>query len=183
MSALPNDISTLNDEALLCFATDHPQVFEVLVDRYHGLFYRIAHNVLHSKEETEDVLQEAFVKIYRAAHQLRKDPDSSFKKWASAIVFRTALTKWRKLKKSWGTKEYLDTMAYDSDQGSFTRNIDTNLMVKEAVAALPPDLREVIELHYLQDLSYEDISSKKGLTIGSIKMRLFRARNLLKNYL
>jgi RNA polymerase sigma-70 factor (ECF subfamily) len=183
MKELPTDISSLSDESLLCFATDHPQVFELLVDRYHGLFYRIAHNVLHSKEDAEDTVQEAFVKIYRAAHQLRKDKDSSFKKWASAIVFRTALTKWRKLKKTWGTQEYLDTYAYDSDQGSFTGNLDTKIMVKEAVAALPPDLREMIELHYLKDLSYEDISSRKGLTIGTIKMRLFRARNVLKNYL
>lgn len=183
MEPLPQDILSLSDESLLSFATDHPQVFEVLVDRYHGLFFRIAHNVLHSREDAEDTVQEAFVKIYRAAHQLRKDQNSTFKKWASAIVFRTALTKWRKNKKTWGTQEYLDNYAYDSDQASFTRNLDTRIMVQEAVAALPPDLRDVVELHYLQDLSYEDISSRKGLTIGAIKMRLFRARNALKQYL
>lgn len=180
----PRDFTNLSDESVLRLATDHPSVFEVLVDRYQGLFYRIAHKVLHSKEDAEDVVQEAFIKMYRAAHQLRNDPESSFKKWASAIVFRVALTKWRKNKKTWGTQEYLDVLDYAAEGNEEpTSRLDAKIAVQDAVAKLPPDLREIIELHYLRDLPYEEISYQKGLTIGSIKMRLFRARNLLKQYL
>ena len=184
MKDFPKDIANLSDESVLRLSTDHPSVFEVLVDRYQGLFYRIAHNVLHSKEDAEDVVQEAFVKMYRAAHQLRNDQNSSFKKWASAIVFRVALTKWRKNKKTWGTQEYFDILDYAAEGNENpTDRLDAKIAVQEAIAKLPHDLREMIELHYLRDLPYEEIAQQKGLTIGSIKMRLFRARNLLKHYL
>lgn len=184
MQNFSNDLTNLSDESVLRLATDHPSVFEVLVDRYQGLFYHIAHKVLHSKEDAEDVVQEAFIKMYRAAHQLRNDPESSFKKWASAIVFRVALTKWRKNKKTWGTGEYFDILDYAAEGNEDpTGRLDTKIAVQDAVAKLPPDLREMIELHYLRDLPYEEIAHQKGLTIGSIKMRLFRARNLLKHYL
>lgn len=184
MQNFPQDLTNLSDESVLRLSTDHPSVFEVLVDRYQTFFYHIAHKVLHSKEDAEDVVQEAFIKMYRAAHQLRNDPESSFKKWASAIVFRAALTKWRKNKKTWGTQEYFDILDYAAEGNEDpTGRLNTKIAVQQAVAKLPPDLREIIELHYLSDLPYEKIAYQKGLTIGSIKMRLFRARNLLKNYL
>lgn len=178
------DSTNLSDESILRLSLDHPRMFEVLVDRYKDLFYRIAQHVIHSKEDAEDIVQDAFIKIYRSAHQLRNDPESSFKKWASAIVFRTALTKWRKNKKIWGTQEYLDVMDYATEgNDDFTSRLHTKIIVREALSKLPPDLREMIDLHYLRDLPYEAIALKKGLTIGAIKMRLFRARNLLKKNL
>lgn len=184
MNDFSRDVTNLSDESLLRLSTDHPRIFEVLVDRYQSVFHRIAYHVLHSKEDAEDTVQEAFIKMYRAAHQFRNDPESSFKKWASAIVFRAALTKWRKNKKAWGTQEYTDVLDYAAHGNENpTYRLDTKIAVQGAVAKLPPDLQEMIELHYLRDLPYEEIARQKGLTIGSIKMRLFRARNLLKNYL
>ena len=169
------------DELLLAACQEYPDLFAVLVERYQKPFLRLAARVLNSKEEAEDIVQESFLKIYRHADQLRSSPDSKFKSWAYKIVFNTAFTHYRKAKKRWGETEYLDTLLYDVLKGKdIEAEITSGILVKETFEKMPTDAKELLELHYLKELSYEEISRQKNMTIPALKMRLFRARDLFR---
>lgn len=184
-SLMEGGVEALNqakDEALLAASQEYPDLFSILVDRYQAAFLRFAGRILNSKEEAEDVVQEAFLKIYRHADQLQEGPNSKFKSWAYKIVFNTALTRYRSLKKRMGQVTYLDTFLYETlGSKDFQEDLDAEIFVKEILAKMPNDFRELLELHYLQGLSYDQISEKKNITIPALKMRLFRARELFRN--
>ncbi len=169
------------DEAVLVAAQQYPDLFSILVDRYQKPFLRLAERILMSKEEAEDAVQEAFIKIYRFSGQLRQAKDSKFKSWAYKIVFNTALTHYRKAKKRLGNTEYLDSFLYETlKDDDIEGEINSKILVKEILEKMPIELREVLELHYLTDLSYAEISAKKNITIPALKMKLFRARELFR---
>src|SRR3989338_7067466 len=175
-------LNQAKDEALLAASVEYPDLFSILVDRYQAAFLRFAGRILNSKEEADDVVQEAFLKIYRHADQLQEGPNSKFKSWAYKIVFNTALTRYRNLKKRMGQVTYLDTFLYETlGSKDFQDNLDAEIFVKEILAKMPNDFRELLELHYLEGLSYDQISEKKNITIPALKMRLFRARELFRN--
>ncbi|MBI2609577.1 RNA polymerase sigma factor [Candidatus Giovannonibacteria bacterium] len=172
------------DEAILVAAKQFPDLFEILVERYQKPFLRMAGRILNSKEAAEDSVQEAFLKIYRFSDQLRQDNDSKFKSWAYRIVFNTALTHYRKTKRHAGETEYLDTMFYDVlKDKDIAGEMNSNILVKEILEKMPRDLRELLEMHYLKELSYAEISREKNITIPALKMRLFRARELFRKLL
>ncbi|MDP3785428.1 MAG: RNA polymerase sigma factor [bacterium] len=170
-----------SDEVLLVASSQYPDLFSILVTRYQKPFLRLAERVLHSKEEAEDIVQEAFIKIYRHADQLRQTEDSKFKSWAYKIVFNTAFTHYRKAKRRFGETEYLDTFLYEALCGKDVEaEISSRILVKEVLEKMPAEMRELLELHYLKELSYEEISHQKNITVPALKMRLFRARDLFR---
>ena len=172
------------DEAVLVAAQEYPDLFGILVDRYQKPFLRLAERILNSKEEAEDSVQEALLKIYRFSGQLRKDKDSKFKSWAYKIVFNTALTYYRKAKKRQGDTEYLDAFLYETlKDDNIEEDINSKILVREVMEKMPIELREVLELHYLKDLSYDQISARKNITIPALKMKLYRAREVFRKLL
>ena len=174
-------LETARDEVVLAASKEYPDLFGVLVERYSRPFLRLAQRILNSKEEAEDTVQEAFLKIYRFSDQLRREEGSSFKSWAYRIVFNTALTHYKKSKRRFGQTEYLDTFLYDTLAGKDVESeINSMILVKEILDKMPAEPRELLELHYLKELSYAEISEKKNLTIPALKMKLFRARELFR---
>lgn len=172
------------DEAVLLAAQDYPDMFSILVDRYQRPFLRLAGRILISKEEAEDAVQESFLKIYRFSGQLRQEQNSKFKSWAYKIVFNTALTHYRKAKKRLGDTEYLDAFLYETlKDEDIEAEINSKILVKEVLEKMPLELREVLELHYLKDLSYAEISARKNITVPALKMKLFRAREIFRRLL
>lgn len=180
----PSEYLESKDELLLTASQESPDLFAILVERYQKPFLRLAFRVLNSREEAEDVVQEAFLKIYRHAEQLRQTPDSKFKSWAYKIVFNTAFTHYRKAKRRFGETEYLDTFLYEVLRGKDVEaEINSKILVKETLEKMPGESRELLELHYLKELSYDEISRRKKMTIPALKMRLFRARDLFRKFL
>ena len=77
---------------------------------------------------------------------------------------------------------YLDTFLYETlGSKEFQENLDAEIMVKEILAKMPEDFRELLEMHYLKGLSYEQISKEKQITVPALKMRLFRAREVFRD--
>jgi RNA polymerase sigma-70 factor (ECF subfamily) len=171
-----------SDEIVLAASQEYPDLFELLVERYQKPFLRLAERILHSKEESQDIVQEAFLKIYRFASKLRQGEDSKFKSWAYKIVFNTALTHYRSAKKRIGEVSYLDTFLYENlEPKDFQDEMDASILVKGILEKMPADFKELLELHYLEGLSYAQISERKNITIPALKMRLFRARELFRD--
>src|SRR3989344_334384 len=108
-------ISEMSDDIILRKSIDNPALFSIIVDRYQQAFVGKARNIVRSQEEAEDIAQETFTKIYLNAGKFEKLPGIEFKSWAWRILVNTALTHYRKLKKSFGDVGYLDEILVNGE--------------------------------------------------------------------
>src|SRR3989344_7314749 len=89
----------MKDEDILRASQNEPAIFEILVERYQEPLLRAALRVVRRREEAEDIVQEAFVKMYKNADKFEKLDGIEFKSWAYKIAINTAITHYRKLKR------------------------------------------------------------------------------------
>ncbi len=170
------------DEEILLASLEKPALFKILVDRYQSAFLRKAHGIIGREEDAEDIVQETFVKIYFNAAKFRKIEGIEFKSWAYKILVNTAITKYRKVKKE-GTVEFLDPLLYEdkpAESSDLALSLDNKMAVASLISNLPETLKRLVSLYYLEDKSYKDIAASEGMTIPALKMKLFRAKKLLK---
>lgn len=171
------------DEVLLTSSLEDPRLFEALVLRYQNAFLRAAQRVVSRREDAEDIVQEAFLKIYRYAGRFEKREDIEFKSWAYKIVLNTAFTHYQRLKRR-GAKELGDgeeVLIHIADAGKgIQEELELKHVVERALQDLPSDLSRILHKHYLEDKAYETIAAEEGSTIAAVKMKLYRARAAVK---
>ncbi len=177
------DPSDLKDEDILRAAQDEPALFEVLVERYRSPLLRAALRVVKGREEAEDIVQEAFVKIYKNAHQFQKLEGIEFKSWAYKVAINTAITHYRRLKRGEFLSEDPSVFEKPSEE-QFDQHLHERADVKSAIAdtltKVPEHLRSVLEAYYFEDKSYQTIAQEHDISIPTLKMRLFRAKRIFK---
>lgn len=174
----------MKDEEILVLSLEKPSFFEVLVDRYQDSFLRTAFKIVNHREEAEDVVQDAFTKIYLHAKSFRKMEEAGFKSWAYKIVINTALTHYKKLKKTQGFIEYNDTLLYEHlpDSNNLELEIDAKILIAKVISRMPKHLGDALRKYYLEDKSQKEIAGEEKVSLPTIKMRLFRARKLFKKF-
>ena len=159
-------------------APNHDQIFERLVDQYQESVLRTCFLYLCDKTLAEDATQETFLKVYRAMDSFRGE--SSEKTWVLKIAMHTCYdinhSGWFRIMNRRVTPEMLP------DQSS-TAVIDHDEELATAVMKLPRKLREVILLHYYQELNVNEIAVALGISHSSVSGRLKRGREKLKKLL
>jgi len=177
--------NNLKDEDILAASLEKPALFRILVARYQEAFIRKALGILRQQEEAEDIVQETFVKIYFNGKKFKKMEDVEFKSWAYKILVNTAISRYRKISKKWRMES---TDPLDLELAS-ERDFSTEDMVlaKEAksvtadlISHLPKPLARLVSLYYIEDKSYKEIAKQESVTIPALKMKLFRAKKLLR---
>jgi RNA polymerase sigma-70 factor (ECF subfamily) len=158
-----------------------PEAFGLLVDRYQDEFARYARFMSGSEEDAADIIQESLIRAYRSLHRCR-EPDN-FKGWLFSIVSnrcKTHLARQRRrteaLSQSAGP-EGGDLVSRGAERDEVRRKVE------EALGGLSPEQREAIVLKYIEDKSLQDISTMTGSSLPALKMRLLRARSLLRERL
>lgn len=183
------DVEKLSDEAILARSVSEPDFFVHLVRRYEEAFLRKVRKVLWSGEDAEDVVQEAFTKIYLNASRFKTVEGASFKSWGYTILMNTACTKYRKKKIEVSrtaeiTVEHYENLPDTVHKGSF--GLEMSDMVLSIFAKMPEHLARVLELHFLKQLPQQLIAEQEGVAVGTIKTRVHRAkaqfRELAENY-
>src|SRR3989344_3093502 len=96
------------DEEVLAASVAHPSLFALLVRKYEEPFLRKALSIVRAQEEAEDVVQEAFTKIYLNAAKFKKQEGASFSSWGYRILINTALTHYQKQKRDRTSHAELD---------------------------------------------------------------------------
>ena len=162
--------------------------FELLVSKYQRRLSRLLSRFVRDAAEVEDVAQEAFVKAYRALPSFRGD--SAFYTWLYRIGINTAKNYLVALGRRAPTVSEFDSDEAESfENGEQLRDINTPesvLMskqiaqtVNDAVDQLPEELRTAISLREIEGLSYEEIATIMNCPIGTVRSRIFRAREAI----
>jgi len=168
------------------------QAFGLLVAKYQRKLARLLSRLIRDPAEVEDVAQETFIKAYRALPSFRGD--SAFYTWLYRIGINTAknflVSQGRRAPT---TTDFDSEEAETFDDGDQLRDINTPerlLMTKQigetvnsAMDALPEDLRTAIVLREIEGLSYEEIAAIMECPIGTVRSRIFRAREAISEKL
>jgi RNA polymerase sigma-70 factor (ECF subfamily) len=162
--------------------------FDLLVAKYQRKLARLLSRFIRDPAEVEDVAQEAFIKAYRALPSFRGD--SAFYTWLYRIGINTAKNYLVALgRRAPTTTEFDSEEAENFEDGEHLRDINTpesmlmskqiGATVNEAMEALPEELRTAITLREIEGLSYEEIATMMNCPIGTVRSRIFRAREAI----
>ncbi len=160
---------------------------ESLVAHWHPRFARLAWRLTNQQEAASDVAQEAWIAIVRGLTKL--DDPARFRAWAYRIVTNKC-SDWtrkrivgRKVQRKLETESNLTGMESKEGSQEITETVDQVKCLRETLATLPDDQRAILSLHYLEDMGIREIASVLGVPKGTIKSRLFYARDRLKQAL
>jgi RNA polymerase sigma-70 factor (ECF subfamily) len=166
--------------------------FELLVTKYQRKLVRLLSRFIRDTSEVEDVAQEAFIKAYRALPNFRGD--SAFYTWLYRIGINTAKNYLVAMGRRAPTSTGMDAEeAEDLGESELLQDVNTpeNQMMSRQVAEtvnqtlekLPEELRTAITLREMEGLSYEEIASIMNCPIGTVRSRIFRAREAIAEQL
>jgi RNA polymerase sigma-70 factor (ECF subfamily) len=165
--------------------------FEQLVTRHTAMIFRVAMHILSSREDAEDIVQDAFLKVFQHLH--RFEERSRFSTWLTRITVNAALMKLRSLRRTTTI-----SMDQEADEGStladkvadwnpnpeqlYSRT-ELREILHRALASLPHSYRVVFLLRDVEGVSVADTAEMLELSIPNVKARLFRARLKLREQL
>jgi RNA polymerase sigma-70 factor, ECF subfamily len=185
-------LTSLPDEQLVArILAGHGQDFEELVRRHQGAIYNFLLRMVRDPDEAMDLSQEVFLKVFCSLE--RFDPRFRFTTWMYRIASNAAIDQIRK-RRPWAILS-LDAPAGE-DSGpprevagtcptpdQFLEARETKGHIEDALQSLPEEYREVLLLRHQGERRYDEIARITGLPIGTVKNRIFRAREMLKRSL
>ena len=146
--------------------------FEQLVRRYQGDVWRLAFHLVHDDGMADDVTQDAFVRAFRFLRRYRAE--AKFSTWLFTIARNCAMDELRRATRRRRTRHRAEVEA-----DALAADQSISIEVKEAVAALPLDLREPVVLIDMLGLPYREVARMLSVPEGTVKSRVHRARELL----
>ena len=163
------------------------KAFEMLVTRYQQKVANIISRYVRDRDEVLDVAQEVFIKVYKALPRFRGD--SAFYTWIYRIAINTSknhlVARSRRIQNSDVEPEEAERYAsalemqnFDTPEAEFARQ-EIEAAVTKAVDELPEDLRSAIVMREVDGLSYEEIAKAMDCPIGTVRSRIFRARDAI----
>lgn len=168
------------------------KAFEQLVLEHEKIVYNIIYRIMDNEEDTYDLSQETFIKAYTKINQFNEE--SKFSTWLYRIATNTSLDELRKRK---GKEIYsIDRPLSGEDSDILPEHIDKNANVEEeiidkeksnviecAFKELNENNKAILNLREIQGLSYDEIAKVLGVSLGTVKSRISRARQEMKNIL
>ena len=168
------------------------RAFELLVEKYQRKLARLLSRFIRDPAEVEDVTQEAFIKAYRALPAFRGD--SAFYTWLYRIGINTAKNYLMAMGRRAPTSTEVEAEEAEGfEEGEQLRDINTPesvllsneiaQTVNSTIEQLPEELRTAIQMREIEGMSYEDIAKAMDCPIGTVRSRIFRAREAIAEQL
>ena len=182
-SSFAEDVGALGDAELLARSRREPELFAVLVRRYEAALLRRARTVLRSPEDAEEVVQDAFTKMYLYADKYRPQEGASFSSWMYTILNRVAYTKYAMRRKEAGRRADLEPEHYESlpdARAEFIEDLSIRDEVIAALAKLPETSAKILRLQFIEGKTQEEIATSENLSVPAVKTRIHRAKKLFR---
>lgn len=186
-----------DEELIRRFREGHKESFDEMVVMYSPRLFRVAYGLLGNKQDAEEVVQDAFVRAYRALPHFRGD--ASFETWMHRITMNLARNKfhWNRRRGSGLNISLFSGEEGDPEQSSpqidlpdtrmepdrLLENTELEQNIVFIIRGLPEKLREAMVLRHLENLSYEQIADFLNCKVGTVKSRLARGREILRQEL
>lgn len=165
--------------------------YKKLMENYRGAIYNLLYKMVRNREETEDLVQEAFMKAFKALPSFNEE--YAFSTWLYKIAINNCIDHMRKKR----LKTYSINKPVRSKDGELNREFpDTSMspdkkvlsdersnIIGAAIDELPENYRTAILLRHKEERSYEEIAEILDIPLGTVKARIFRAREMLKKKL
>jgi RNA polymerase sigma-70 factor, ECF subfamily len=185
--AFSRDLTAANDRELVATAVSGVEgSFEELVRRYQRPIAAYVYRMVGNYESALDLTQEIFIKVYSSLERYR--PEFKFSTWIYKIAHNSAVDHLRRN----STREQSLVIGTEGEQFDLpveckrlspeqeSERKERRSEIESVVRSLPSNYRELIILRHSQDLSYEEIVEVTGLPLGTVKNRLFRAREMMR---
>jgi RNA polymerase sigma-70 factor (ECF subfamily) len=187
------------EEALLkAIRSGDAAAFDVLIGMYSAKLYKVAYALLGSRQDAEEVVQDTFLRAYRAMRTFRGD--SSLETWLHRITMNLARNKyqWNHRRGSGLNVSLTSCDGSDGDSGTENeqdvpdRRMEPDVVLEQdeigtiimkALSRLPDNIRETMLLRHVNDMPYELIAQKLDCKVGTVKSRLSRGREMLRDSL
>lgn len=169
-----------SDEEILALSLKHPSLFALLVRKYEEPFLRKAQGIVREREEAEDVVQEAFTKIYLNAAKFKTVEGASFSSWGYRILINTALTHYAKQKRTSGREVGLDEEIWALIPDRNLRQFEKKQLIDEVASVLsrmPAPFAKALSSFFIDGKSQEEMAVEEGVSVGAIKTRVHRAKS------
>ena len=164
-------------------------MFSRLIDEYKSMVYNLAYRMSNNSQEAEDISQEAFLRAFQSL--ARFNPNYKFSTWLYQVTLNIIRDRFKKKKVNYSSLDAPKNQN-DNDKEYFYQPVDSKQNPEEALAqqekdrflqkaifSLPLKYREIVVLRYLKDFSYIEIASILKIPPGTVKIRLYRAREQL----
>ena len=183
-----DELKTDTDNLVQDFLDGDTQAFNRLVLLYQTKIYNLALNYVKSPEEAKDLAQDIFVTVYRSLPKLREK--EKFTSWLYQIAINHCRNRYKKLSR----RGYFSNVSLDDEESylqlpgdegpeKLLQRQNTINLVRSTIDSMADAEREIILLRDVQELAYEEISTILDIPLGTVKSKLNRARNALKDRL
>lgn len=185
------NLKSVNSELIKKAIEGDESAYKNLLENYRGAIYNLLYKMVRNKEETEDLVQEAFMKAFKALPSFNEE--YAFSTWLYKIAVNNCIDHMRKKK----LQTYSINKPVQSKDGELDREFpDTSMspdksilsderasIIETAIDELPENYKTAIILRHSEEKSYEEISKILNIPLGTVKARIFRAREMLKKKL
>lgn len=146
-----------------------------LYEKYSNDIFKYSFSLLKSSDEAKDAVQETFIKFEQSSESFKQG--CSFKTWLLIIARNYCFNR---LKSKNFNSEHIDEEQY---YGSYNSSYELKLTIEEALNKLTPEYNELFYLKEYEGYSYKEIADLTGLSLENVKIKLFRARQILRKLL
>ena len=154
--------------------------YAYLYDNYSGALYGIIFNIVKDEDDAQDVLQEAFISIWKSIDSYDAAKGGSLFTWMLNISRNKAIDRYRQKNRiAENQSEYKNVHIQNDNAKSTTTNID-KIGINSFIDKLKPDHKELIELHYFKGYTHQEITDQTQLPLGTVKTRIRAAIKDLK---
>ncbi len=157
------------------------QAFTALVQRYGEYFYKLSYHYVVNKSNAEDIVQQAFLKLWEAPYKYNSDK-ASFKVWFCRVIINQSIDFIRKNKPTTELDEQEFASNNESIETQLTNQRKESILEK-SISLLPFNQRTAINLVVYKEMKYEEAATIMKIRTGALKSLLVRAKNNIKKYI
>lgn len=160
--------------------------YHLLVERHQRAVFNAAYRLLGNRDDAADIAQDTFLRAYNALGSFKRDKPLA--PWLCRIAINLSLNRLKQMRPLLSLEDEragpaLERPGASAEPQARLLQAERQQQLRQAILALPPELRVMIELRHFQEQSYEEMAATLDLSLSNVKSRLFRARKKLRQIL
>lgn len=181
---MTKNLYSLSDESLMEYVKKHDhQAFSILVERHSNKFYASSYRIVMNNQEAEDIVQEAFLKLWDKPEMWKNNKGAKFTSWFYKIVMNMSLDRYRKLKPLHYIHDDMDSFETPPEQYDKLQKDDEQKELDIALKNLPENQLLALNLCFYEEMTNKEAAETMNVSVKALESLLMRAKQGLKDQL